>query len=300
MLEALLAFLAGLLIGSFLNVCVYRLPRDLSVVRPRSHCPACEKQIAWYDNIPLLSYALLGGRCRNCGQPIPVRYPLVELATGVGFAVCVGALGWSLAALKYSLFSAILIALIATDIEERILPDEFTLGGTLAGLVLAWFVPLDIGIGVFLVPYRWGRPWLSLADAAIAAGVTSGSIWLIGWLYQKVRHREGMGFGDVKMIAMIGAFLGLSVTLLTLVAASLLGSILGVPYAFFAKRKLARRLAVRIRRQQTERSVFGPNLRAVMVVATRYQLPFGSFLGLAALVLALWGYVIRPGTFGPQ
>jgi leader peptidase (prepilin peptidase)/N-methyltransferase len=298
MLEAALALLAGLLIGSFLNVCVYRLPRDLSVVRPRSHCPACDKLIAWYDNIPLVSYVVLAGRCRHCGDKIPLRYPIVELATGLAFALCVSKLGLSLPALKFSVFSAIMIALIATDIEERILPDEFTLGGMVVGLVFAWFLPLEIGLAGFFLPWTLGRQWVSVADAALAAGVASGSIWLVAWLYQKLRHREGMGLGDVKMIAMIGAFLGLSVALLTLVVASLFGSIIGVPYAFFAKRKLARRLAVRIRRRQQERSVIGPNLRALMVVASRYQLPFGSFLGLAALVLALWGYVVKPGFFG--
>src|SRR5579864_9035369 len=123
MLETLLAALAGLLIGSFLNVCVYRLPRDLSVVQPRSFCPQCEKTIAWYDNVPLLSYVLLRGRCRNCRARIPVRYPIVELLTGVAFAICAIGLGVTLLALKFAIFAAILITLIATDMEERILPD---------------------------------------------------------------------------------------------------------------------------------------------------------------------------------
>lgn len=288
---AVLAFLAGLLIGSFLNVCIYRLPRDLSVVHPRSYCPGCERPIAWYDNVPVLSYLLLSGRCRHCRERIPIRYPLVELATGAAFALCVMKLGVSLAALKFSLFSAIMIALIATDIEARILPDEFTLGGTVAGFALAWFVPLEAGLGAVFVPYTWGRPWVSLADAAIAAGLGSGSIWLIAWLYEKLRHREGMGLGDVKMIAMIGAFLGLRLALLTLVAASLLGSILGVPYAFFAKRPLARRLAAQIRRRQTGRSFWGPDVQALALIATRYQLPFGGFLGLAALAVAFMGAI---------
>src|ERR1700683_1987218 len=143
MIVAVLAFLAGLLIGSFLNVCVYRLPRDLSVVRPRSFCPQCDKMIAWYDNIPLVSYILLRARCRHCGARIPLRYPLVELATALAFAVCCAALGPSVAAAKYSIFSAILITLIASDMEERILPDEFTLGGTVIGLAFSPFVELD-------------------------------------------------------------------------------------------------------------------------------------------------------------
>src|SRR5271165_6210147 len=131
-LLAVLAFLFGLLIGSFLNVCVFRLPRDLSVLNPaRSFCPGCERTIAWFDNIPLVSYALLRGRCRYCKEWIPLRYPLVELATGAAFAVCAAKFGLTAVGVKYAVFAAILIDLIATDIEERILPDEFTLGGTL-------------------------------------------------------------------------------------------------------------------------------------------------------------------------
>src|SRR5271154_237031 len=124
MLEAALAGIFGLLIGSFLNVCIYRFPRDLSVVRPRSFCPECEKPIAWYDNIPLLSYALLKGRCRNCGKPILARYPIVEALTGVLFFSFVGTFGLTLAASKFCLLSALLVGMIFADLEERILPDE--------------------------------------------------------------------------------------------------------------------------------------------------------------------------------
>src|SRR5215471_418758 len=189
MMEATIAFLAGLLIGSFLNVCVYRLPRNLSIVRPRSYCPQCERTIAWYDNIPVLSYLLLRGRCRFCRARIPIRYPLVEIVTGAAFAACVANLGVSLAALKWSIFSAILIALIATDLEERILPDEFTLGGTLLGLVLAAFVPLDSETITLLFPSLEGRVG-SIVEAAFGAALASAVIWFIGWGYQKLRRRE--------------------------------------------------------------------------------------------------------------
>jgi len=259
MLAVLLALLAGLLIGSFLNVCIFRFPRDLSVVSPaRSFCPACEKTIAWYDNIPLVSYLVLGGRCQACKERIPLRYPLVELATGAAFALCAAALGPTLIALKYSLYSAIMIALIACDLEERILPDEFTLGGTLLGLALAPFVPLERYFVSMMMPYSLGPRWPSLAESAFGAAVGSGSIWLVGYLYQKIRHREGLGLGDVKMIAMIGAFMGLRAALLTLIVASLLGSIVGFVY-------------IRVTKQDT----------------STYELPFGSFLGFAALVVAV-------------
>jgi len=263
MIVAVLAFLAGLLIGSFLNVCVYRLPRDLSVVRPRSFCPQCEKMIAWYDNIPLVSYVVLRARCRHCGARIPLRYPLVELATAMAFAVCFAALGPSVAAAKYSIFSAILITLIASDMEERILPDEFTLGGTVIGLAFSPFVELDYGWAHILLPPSLGPRFLSFGEAALGAGFSSGIIWLVGWIYQKLRHREGLGFGDVKMIAMIGAFLGLKWALMTLIAASLVGSIGGLAYIFLTGKD-----------------------------ASTYELPFGSFLGLAALAVAMFGEVV--------
>jgi leader peptidase (prepilin peptidase)/N-methyltransferase len=260
MIEIALAFLAGLLIGSFLNVCVFRLPRDLSVMKPaRSFCPFCEQTIAWYDNVPVLSYILLRAKCRHCGAHIPLRYPVVELATAIAFAVCVAAFGLTGAAFKYALYSAIMITLIASDFEERILPDEFTVGGAVLGLIVAWFVPLHGEFALFVVPYAWGPRWVSVVEALIGATVSSGSIWLAGWLYEKFRHREGLGFGDVKMIFMIGAFLGLPGALLTLIAASLIGAVGGLLYIYFAGKD-----------------------------ASTYELPFGSFLGGAALAIAAY------------
>jgi leader peptidase (prepilin peptidase)/N-methyltransferase len=263
-IEIFAAILAGLLIGSFLNVCIFRLPRDLSVVTPaRSFCPSCEQTIAWYDNVPVLSYVVLGGRCRHCKTRISIRYPIVELTTAAAFGVCAAALGWTLPALKYSIFSAIMIALIATDLEERILPDEFTIGGTAIGLVLSAFVALPLGLAALVAPFAIGTRWLSVIESVIGASVVSGIFWGFGWAFEKIRHREGLGLGDVKMIAMIGAFLGLSATLLTLFVASLLGSVIGLTYILATRKK-----------------------------ASEYHLPFGSFIGAAALVVAMLNGVV--------
>jgi leader peptidase (prepilin peptidase) / N-methyltransferase len=260
-LEACLALLFGLLIGSFLNVCVYRLPLDLSVVRPRSYCPACSHPIAWFDNVPLLSYALLRGRCRYCKASIPVRYPIVELLTGVLFFVFVWRLGLSLPALKFCLLSALLVGLTFSDLEARILPDEFTLGGVAAGLALAWFVPLERNYAPLLLWFAGvsGNPrWDSLVEALLGAVVPAVLLWLGGWLYFKLRHREGLGLGDVKLVAMVGAFLGLHGALLMLIAGSLAGSLLGYAYIRFTRKD-----------------------------PSTYELPFGTFLGLAGIAVAL-------------
>ena len=146
------AAIFGLAFGSFLNVCIYRIPRDLSVVTPRSFCPECGAPIAWYDNIPLFSYAALRGKGRCCGKAIGVRYPIVELTTAAAFFAVVLRYGWTAAALKWTLFEAIVIALFWTDLEERILPDELTLGGAAAGLVLAFFVSVPSILGELLLP----------------------------------------------------------------------------------------------------------------------------------------------------
>ena len=263
MLEACLALLFGLLIGSFLNVCVYRLPQDLSVVRPRSYCPACNHPITWYDNVPLLSYALLGGRCRHCRATISARYPVVELLTGVLFFVFVWRLGLSLPAVKFCLLSALLVGLTFSDLEARILPDEFTLGGTAAGLVLAWFLPVNDDIAqvlLWLAGVRGNLHWASVAEALLGAIVPGLFLWFGGWLYFKLRHREGLGLGDVKLVAMAGAFLGLHGALLMLIAGSLAGSLIGYAYIRFTHKDPA-----------------------------TYELPFGTFLGLAGIAVALWG-----------
>jgi leader peptidase (prepilin peptidase) / N-methyltransferase len=262
-LEIALAVFAGLLIGSFLNVCIFRLPRDLSVVTPaRSFCPGCETTIAWYDNIPLLSFALLKGKSRCCNEYIPIRYPIVELVTGIAFGVAVGMFGVTLVGLKFCIFAAIMIDLIATDFEERILPDEFTLGGTVIGMVLAWFVMLEADIGSVVLYFSGlnvSDPVASLLESAFGAAIASGILWLIAWTYEKIRHREGMGLGDVKMMALIGAFLGLRASIFIFFLSALVGSVLGMLFIWLAKKE-----------------------------AGSYELPFGSFLGATALVVGFW------------
>ena len=255
---SILAFFAGLLIGSFLNVCIFRLPRDLSVISPRSFCPECETQIAAWDNIPVLSYLILGGKCRQCKQKIPWSYPVVELSTGLAFALAAFALGWTPAALKMCFFWAILIDLIATDFEERILPDEFTLGGTAVGLIFAAFVQMDFGPVSMFLYHKLPQRWISVSESVVSAAFPCIVIWLVGWIYEKFRHREGLGLGDVKMIAMIGAFLGLRDALGTLILASVVGAVGGVIYVLWTKKEMA-----------------------------TYELPFGSFLGFAALAISV-------------
>ncbi len=249
------AALLGLVIGSFLNVCIYRLPRDLSVVAPRSFCPSCGTQIAWYDNIPVLSFLLLGAKCRHCSAPILWRYPAVELVTSVLFAAAVWRMGATPDAVKLCIFCALLVGLVFMDLEERILADELTVGGMTFGFLLSLFLPMPLFIGHFFLPSDWRESYLSLGESLIGGLLPAVSLWGIGELFYRLRGREGLGFGDVKMIAMIGAFYGLQGSLVTLIIGSLAGSIFGV----------------------------------IFIVTTRkdsktYELPFGSFLGIAALV----------------
>ncbi len=259
MIEAFLALLFGLLIGSFLNVCIYRWPLDLSVVKPRSHCPGCQETIAWYDNVPVLSFLVLGGRCRHCKARISWRYPVVELSVGLLWFYCVLVFGLTALAIKMCIFMALNVGLVFTDLEERILPDEMTWGGIAIGLAFSWFVPVRDYIAPILQTFGAPIPdkYLSVAESAIGAGLPAAFLWGGGWLYEKVRHREGLGLGDVKLIAMVGAFLGLRAALFTLILGSLSGSIIGYAY-----------------------------IKATGKDPATYELPFGTFLGISAIVVA--------------
>ena len=258
MIEVVLAALFGLLIGSFLNVCIYRWPRDLSVVKPRSHCIRCDTTIAWYDNVPVISFVVLGGRCRHCGAAISLRYPIVELLTGALFAGCVLMWGPTAAAAKYCVFSALMIGLLFADLEMRLLPDEMTLGGLAAGQVFSLFVPMR----EMMWPWTPQTPWGSLAAAAAGAVIPAGLLWSSGWIFEKVRHKEGLGFGDVKLMALVGSFLGFGGSVLTMLVGSVAGSVIGLLYIWITRKDPG-----------------------------EYQLPFGTFLGAAAIVVAFAGKV---------
>lgn len=260
LIYAILAGLFGLLIGSFMNVCIYRWPRDLSVVKPRSFCPSCEKLISAYDNIPIVSYLVLGGKCRHCRTGIPWRYPVVELLTGAFFFMAVYRYGVTALALKFAVFTAMQVVLIFTDLEERILPDEITLGGTLAGILLAAIVMMPPSIFSLLMASSWNPRMVSIGEAILGAGFTSGMLWAFATFYGYLRKREMLGLGDVKMVAMIGAFLGLQGTLLALVVGCLLGVVIGGGYMLITRKK-----------------------------ASEYELPLGTFLALSALLLAVIG-----------
>jgi leader peptidase (prepilin peptidase)/N-methyltransferase len=251
--------LFGLLIGSFLNVCIYRWPRDLSVVKPRSSCVSCGHMIAWYDNVPLLSYALLRGRCRACAAKIYWRYPVVELLTALSFAWFVRRYGITVEAAKYCIFAALQIGLVFSDLETLILPDEFTIGGTAIGLAFAPFVPVPdetFRLLIGILGFNFGPRWGAFGEAAFGAAVLSSMLWFLGWAFEKVRKMEGLGFGDVKMIAMVGAFVGLQGALLTVIIGSLAGAVIGIIYLKVAGK------------DKTE------------------PLPFAAFLGGAALLVA--------------
>lgn len=246
-----LVIAGGLVVGSFLNVCIARWPEDESVVTPRSHCRRCLEPIKWYDNVPVLSYLLLGRRCRACKAVIPLRYPLVELLTA-GLALAVLAAGFEprLAILMFALGAALLVVTFI-DIDHRIIPDAITLPSILVGPAAA-----------FVLDH------ISVTDSLAGIVVGGGILWLVATLYEKLRGREGMGMGDVKLLAMIGGMLGLQGALFTLLLSSVAGATAGL----------------------------------VLVAAKRTRLdtemPFGPFLALGALVYMFYGTALVAWYFG--
>jgi leader peptidase (prepilin peptidase)/N-methyltransferase len=245
-MENIFIIILGLIIGSFLNVVIYRLPIKKSVVFPRSSCPECQNLISFYDNIPVISFLILRGRCRRCKSRISIQYPLVEILTAFSFWLTFHVYGDSILYTVFtSLFLCFLIVLALIDLEHMILPDELTLGGGLIFLLFSFFNP-EISF------------WDAFASAFGAALVFAG----LYFFYLKVRKIEGLGFGDVKMMIFLGAFLGSKKLLVALLLSSFFGLIVGGFLIIFKKKNL------------------------------KFQLPFGTFLGLGSYISVFWGYEI--------
>jgi leader peptidase (prepilin peptidase)/N-methyltransferase len=249
-LVILFVVLFGLCIGSFLNVCIYRLPRRESLVSPGSRCTSCGRSLSWYENIPVASWVVLGGRCRTCRTPVSGLYPAIELLTA---ATVLGAyLLYGLTALGFvrALFACSLIVLFVTDLQHKILPNVITLPGIVIGFISSLFLPPG---------------WF---DSLIGIVVGGGTLFAISEAYYRLRGQEGMGMGDVKLLGMIGAFLGWKLVLLTLVFASFTGSLVGVAFIVSGRGSM------------------------------QYALPFGTFLAVGAFAAAIWGTPIVDWYFG--
>jgi leader peptidase (prepilin peptidase) / N-methyltransferase len=282
-------FLFGIVIGSFLNVCIARIPEGVSIIAPASRCPRCEQPIKAYDNVPVFAWLWLCGKCRSCGYPISPMYPLVEALTGILFVVCYLDFGITQATVKWLMFTCLIVVLTITDLRVRLLPDLVNWPGCIAGLFLSAVVPPDDGAASWLsinffhrVPPVYLRGFL---DGLIGALFGSLLLWGTAALYKATRGREGMGLGDVKMMAMVGAFLGLRGTFLTILLGTLLGSLVGGAlilglYASGWQLALAERASRR-------RLGTVSNLR--WTIASQYQLPLGTFLGIAALLVVYVG-----------
>ena len=216
---ALFAFAFGAVVGSFLNVCIYRLPRNESVVFPPSHCPNCDYQIRWYDNIPILSYLVLRGKCRGCGQRISLQYPLVELINGLLTLALFLRYGPSFVFAVLFVFCCAMVVVTFIDLEHQIIPDSISLSGIVLGFIASFFIP--------------SHGWLNSLLGILAGG---GSLLLVAYGYQLIAKRDGMGGGDIKLLAMMGAFFGWKAILFIVFAASLMGSVIGISI-MLAKKK---------------------------------------------------------------
>jgi len=283
----------GLALGSFLNVCIYRLPRGMSVLNPRwSACPNCKQPIAFYDNVPVLSWLLLRGRCRKCKAPISPRYLLIEVLTAALFLACSWHFGMTLATLKYWTLAFLLLGLIFTDAETKLLPDKMTLTGLGLGIVFSLFVPVNDLAAQFLpvslpVSADVSSGLLSLADSLLGAAVGASFIYGAGAIYLRARGIEGMGFGDVKLMAMIGSFLGVKLTVFTIFAASIAGSIFGVSTILMVWVKRTRRFVER--RHLTLHDARQRAWRSAQTMYRHYEMPFGVFLGSMAMLAFFFG-----------
>jgi leader peptidase (prepilin peptidase)/N-methyltransferase len=236
------SFVLGTVIGSFLNVCIYRIPAGESIVSPASRCPSCGTSIRWYQNVPVVSYLLLRGRCAACGVGISPRYPLVEALTGLLFVQVFHYLGLQGATPVYWLFAAALVTITFIDLDHQIIPDVISLPGIAAGFLCSFAVP-----------------WLSWTDSLLGILAGGGSLYLVAVGYELLTRKEGMGGGDIKLLAMIGAFLGWKAVLPIIFFSSLMGSLVGVPLMLIKK------------------------------ADSKLAIPFGPFLAAAALFYLFWG-----------
>ncbi len=290
-------FIYGLCFGSFLNVCIYRLPRGQSVVTPRSACPHCGDPIPLYHNLPVLSWLILRGKCRSCQQPISPRYLIIEVLTGLLFLGCYLHFGWTLAALKSTALGFLLLGLIFTDAETKLLPDAMTLPGLALGIAFSLIVPVDdlasrIMPGLVSPAMRGAISWRwwSLSDSVLGAAVGASFLYGAAAIYLRARGVEGMGFGDVKLMAMIGAFLGTKLTVLTIFAASLAGSLFGLSTVLAVWMKRLRRIETRGTPSPEARIAARRRAWQSARLALRYyEMPFGVFLGSMALLSFLFG-----------
>jgi leader peptidase (prepilin peptidase)/N-methyltransferase len=250
-IKLIFALSAGLCIGSFLNVLIYRLPLGRSIVKPGSACPNCGARIRWYDNIPILSYLILRGKCRHCRSRISLRYPLVELVTGLLSLAIFLRYGVSWACLFYFIFVAALIAIIFIDFDHQIIPDVITYPGIIAGFISSLILPN--------ITYR---------DSLIGIILGGGILYLIALGYLMLARREGMGGGDIKLLAMIGAFLGWQALPFTILSSAFLGSVVGI-----------------IAMLKTGKD-------------TRMAIPFGPFLSIGAILYLFWGKAVTQWYLG--
>ena len=238
-----LIFIFGLCIGSFLNVCIYRLPSSMSIVNPsRSICPQCKSAISFYDNIPVFSYLWLKGRCRHCQAPISLRYPLVELMTGIIAVDVFFMFGPTIAGTIYFIFISSLLVITFIDIDHKIIPDVISLPGIPIGLAASFVLPA-----------------MTFKTALLGILAGGGSLWIVAWTYSLITRKEGMGGGDIKLLAMIGAFIGWKGVVFTIFAASVAGTVLGMIVML----------------------VKGKDLK--------YAIPFGPFLSIGAMSYLFFG-----------
>ncbi len=236
-------FIFGMCIGSFLNVCIYRLPASKSIANPpRSICPNCNSHIRFYDNIPVLSYIWLKGRCRNCDAPISFRYPLVEVMSGIVAVAMLFKFGLSLESLVYFVFISSLLVITFIDLDHKIIPDVISLPGIPIGLVASFALPT-----------------ITLKASALGLLIGGGSLWFVAWAYNLIAHRDGMGGGDIKLLAMIGTIIGWKGVIFTIFASSVMGSCVGI----------------------TMMLIKGKNMK--------FAIPFGPFLSIGAIAYVFFG-----------